>query len=90
MHKLGTISLASCLLSLSGCSNGPEVASAPPAYVGIPAGLMERCVVRDVELNTTGDLVTSRNIYKKGFEVCAARVEAIRKHDAEARAAASR
>lgn len=51
---------------------------------------MERCVVRDVELNTTGDLVTSRNIYKKGFEVCAARVEAIRKHDAEARAAASR
>lgn len=47
---------------------------------------MARCVVRDVELNTTGDLVVSLNI-KEGFELCSANVDAIRKHDAEARGA---
>jgi len=54
--------------------------------VGIPAGLMERCAVRDVAINTAGDLVLSRNLYKEGFEKCSARVDAIRKHDADARA----
>lgn len=49
--------------------------------------MMERCVVRDVEMNTTGDIVVSRNIYKQGFEICQARVDAIRKHDAQARVA---
>lgn len=47
---------------------------------------MDRCVVRDVTLNTTGDLVVSRNLWKQGQEICAARIDAIRKHDAEARA----
>lgn len=61
--------------------------SAPSIYTGVPAGLMERCVVRDVALDTTGDIVTSRNLYKDGFEKCAAKVDAIRKHDAAARAA---
>lgn len=57
-----------------------------PAYQGIPAGLMTRCVVKDVEMLTTGDIVTSRNLYKDGFEKCAAKVDAIREHDAAARA----
>lgn len=70
-----------------GCSNKSDMASAPSLYVGVPASLMERCVVRDVELNTTGDLVVSRNIYKKGFEICRARIDAIRDYDAKARAA---
>lgn len=56
-------------------------------YQGVPAALMERCVVRDVELNTTGDLVVSRNLWKRGFEICAARIDSIRAHDAQARAA---
>lgn len=79
--------LASCLLISSGCSKPSEVRSAPMVYQGVPAALMERCVVRDVELNTTGDLVVSRNIWKAGQEVCSARIDAIRKHDAQARAA---
>lgn len=74
-------------MTCGACSPKSDVASAPALYVGIPAALMERCVVRDVALNTTGDLVVSRNIYKKGFEICAARVDAIRKFDAKARAA---
>ncbi|WP_395391532.1 hypothetical protein WBP07_12820 [Novosphingobium sp. BL-8A] len=41
--------------------------------------------MRDVELVTTGDIVTSRNLYKDGFEKCAAKVDAIRDHDAAAR-----
>jgi hypothetical protein len=47
---------------------------------------MTRCVVKDVEMLTTGDIVTSRNLYKDGFEKCAAKVDAIREHDAAARA----
>lgn len=58
----------------------------PPAYEGIPAGLMERCTVKDVKLVTTGDLVASRDAYIEGFEKCAAKIDAIRAHDAEARA----
>lgn len=56
-------------------------------YAGIPAALMDRCVVRDVAINTAGDLVLSRNLWKQGQEICAARVDAIRDHDAKARAA---
>lgn len=74
-------------MSLGACSSKNEVVSAPPIYMGVPAGLMERCVVRDVELETTGDIVVSRNRYKDGFERCAAKVDAIRAHDAKARAA---
>jgi len=64
------------------------VASAPPppVYHGIDAGLLERCVVKDVELVSTGDIFASRGIYKEGFEKCAAKIDAIRAHDAEARA----
>ena len=57
-----------------------------PTYIGIPAGLMARCVVRDVPLETTADIVTSRGRYKDGFEKCAAKIDAIRAHDAKARA----
>lgn len=57
----------------------------PPAYQGIPAGLMPRCTVEDIPLKTTADIVTSRGIYKEGFEKCAATVDAIRAHDAKAR-----
>ncbi len=45
-------------------------------------------MVKDVELAATGDIVTSRGIYKEGFEKCAAKVDAIRAHDANARAQA--
>jgi len=45
-------------------------------------------VVKDVALTSTGDIVTSRGVYKEGFEKCAAKIDAIRRHDAEARAAA--
>ncbi|WP_231957952.1 Rz1-like lysis system protein LysC [Novosphingobium resinovorum] len=90
MPKSANICLALSLLTCAACSTRSEVASAPPlAYDGIPAGLMERCTVKDVDLVTTGDIVTSRNAYKDGFEKCAAKVEAIRAHDAEARAVSS-
>ncbi|MBO9724298.1 MAG: hypothetical protein J7530_07985 [Novosphingobium sp.] len=46
---------------------------------------MARCTVTDVPLETTADIVTSRGIYKEGFEKCAAKVDAIREHDAAAR-----
>ena len=49
---------------------------------------MERCIVQDVALDTVADLVISRNLWKEGHERCAARIDAIRKHDAEMRAAA--
>jgi hypothetical protein len=48
---------------------------------------MAPCVVVDIALDTVGDLVASRELYKAGFEACAAKVDAIREHDAEARAA---
>jgi len=47
-------------------------------------------VVKDVALTSTGDIVTSRGVYKEGFEKCAAKIDAIRRHDSEARAAAQR
>ena len=56
--------------------------------MGVPASLMERCIVNDVALDTVADLVISRNRWKEGHERCAARIDAIRKHDAEMRAAA--
>ena len=77
-----------CLLILSACSKTGDVVSAPrEAYRGIPAGLMAPCVVADIALDTVGDLIASRELYKAGFEACAAKVDAIRKYDAEARVA---
>lgn len=55
-----------------------------PEYRPVPAAFLAPCIVHDVQLTTTGDLVTSRNRYKEAFEKCAAKVDAIRKHDAEA------
>ena len=49
---------------------------------------MARCIVQDVALDTVADLVVSRNRWKEGHERCAAKIDAIRKHDAEMRAAA--
>jgi hypothetical protein len=46
---------------------------------------MARCTVKDVPLETTGDIFTSRGIYKEGVEKCAAKIDAIRDHDARAR-----
>lgn len=91
MPRLRNICLALSLLTCAACSRSNEVASAPPppsAYQGIPAGLLERCVVKDVALTSTGDIVTSRGVYKEGFGKCAAKIDAIRDHDAQARAAA--
>lgn len=86
MPRLRNICLALSLLTCAACSTKSEIASAPPPfYQGIPAGLMARCTVKDVNLVTTGDIVTSRNLYKDGFEKCAAKVDAIREHDAKAR-----
>ncbi|MGH6746604.1 hypothetical protein [Novosphingobium sp.] len=58
----------------------------PPAYEGIPAGLMERCTVQDVPQETVASIIESRGIYIKAYNKCAAKVEAIRAHDADARA----
>ena len=58
-----------------------------PAYLGLPAVMLAPCVVQDVQLNTTGDIVVSRQRYVEAFDKCAAKVDAIRKHDADARAA---
>lgn len=80
---------AGCLLILGGCSKNVEVSSAPPVYLGIPAGMTEPCVVRDIPLVTIGDLVESRNLFKAAFAACAAKVVAIREHDVAARAASS-
>lgn len=55
-------------------------------YEGIPAGLMERCTVQDVPQETVASIIESRGIYIKAFNRCAAKVDAIRAHDAEARA----
>jgi hypothetical protein len=48
---------------------------------------MERCTVQDVPQETVASIIESRGIYIKAFNKCAAKVDAIRKHDAEARAA---
>lgn len=48
---------------------------------------MAQCIVNDVALDTVADLVVSRQRWKEGHERCAAKVDAIRKHDAEMRAA---
>ncbi|WP_449252782.1 Rz1-like lysis system protein LysC [Croceibacterium xixiisoli] len=83
MPRLRTISPALFLLICAGCSDGNEITSAPPsAYRGIPAGLMAPCVVQDVPLATTADMVISRGRWKAGFEECAAKIDAIRAHDA--------
>lgn len=49
---------------------------------------MERCIVQDIALDTVADLVVSRQRWKEGHERCAAKVDAIRKHDREMREAA--
>lgn len=47
---------------------------------------MQRCTVQDVPQETIASVIESRGIYIKAFNVCAAKVDAIRAHDAEARA----
>ena len=80
--------VAASLMICAACSNSSGVKSAPPvSYEGAPAGLTAPCIVHDVPLVFAGDILTSRNLYKEGFEKCAAKVDAIRKHDAEARRA---
>ena len=88
MPKFANLWLVVCLLSCAACSNSKgEIASAPPpAYEGIPAGLMERCTVQDVPQETVASIIESRGIYIKAFNKCAAKVDAIRDHDSKARA----
>ncbi|WP_395326954.1 hypothetical protein WBP06_09560 [Novosphingobium sp. BL-8H] len=75
-------------MTCAACSNSrSEIASAPPpAYQGIPAGLMEPCTVQDVPQETVASIIESRSIYISAFKKCAAKVDAIRAHDAQARA----
>jgi hypothetical protein len=89
MRKFANLWLVASLLTCAACSNSKgEIASAPPpVYQGIDAGLMERCTVQDVPQETVASIIESRGIYIKAFNKCAAKVDAIRKHDAEARAA---
>jgi len=47
---------------------------------------MERCTVQDVPQETVASIIESRGIYIKAFNKCAAKVDAIREHDAEAKA----
>lgn len=88
MRKFANSWLVACLMTCAACSNSKsEIASAPPpVYRGIPAGLMERCTVQDVPQETVASIIESRGIYIKAFNKCAAKVDAIRAHDAEARA----
>lgn len=74
---------------ICGCSSTGSSPAPQAAYSGVPAGLLERCIVRDIEINTTGDIVVSRGIYVEAFNKCAARVDAIRDFDAKARAASN-
>ncbi len=70
----------------AGCSKNADIEFAGgPAYEGIPAGLLERCKVEDIRLMTVADIIASREIYVEAFRICAARVDAIRDHDREAR-----
>ena len=84
-RKCLKVCLASSIMLLAACSNRSEIVSAPPVYLGVPQGLLARCAVNDVPLVTTGDIVESRNRYKKGFDKCAAQVDKIRDYDAKAR-----
>lgn len=88
MKRFAALWLSACLPIFASCSNSKsEIASAPPpVYQGIPAGLMERCTVQDVPQETVASIIESRGIYIKAFNKCAAKVDAIREHDAEARA----
>lgn len=43
--------------------------------------------MQDVPQETVASIITSRSIYIKAFKLCAAKVDAIRVHDAQARAA---
>jgi hypothetical protein len=54
MPRLRNIGLARSLLTCAACSTKCEVTSAPspPAYQGIPAGLISRCTVNDVDMVT--------------------------------------
>ncbi len=76
-------------VALGACSTASDIAAPQSSYVGVPAGLMERCIVNDVALDTVADLVVSRNRWKEGHERCAARIDQIRKFDADARKVAS-
>lgn len=46
---------------------------------------MARCTVEEIAIETVGDVVISRARYKEAYERCAAKVDAIRAHDAAAR-----
>ncbi|MFT4056450.1 MAG: Rz1-like lysis system protein LysC [Novosphingobium sp.] len=91
MRKFVNSCLVVCLLTCAACSSSrSEIASAPLVYQGIPAGLMEPCTVQDVRQETVASIIESRGIYIKAFNRCAAKVDAIRAHDAEARATAEK
>lgn len=87
MPRLKAISILASLMMCANCSNKAEPVSAPlpVPYEGIPAAMLEQCVVHDVPLSTNRSLVESRGRYIEAFNICAARVDAIRQYDAEAR-----
>lgn len=88
MQKLRNCLVAACLPIFASCSTASDIAAPQASYVGVPASLMERCIVQDIALDTVADLVVSRQRWKEGHERCAAKVDAIRKHDREMREAA--
>lgn len=89
MKKTVNICLSSlALFVVCACSTASDIAAPQSSYVGIPADLMARCIVNDVALDTVADLVVSRQRWKEGHERCAARIDQIRKFDAEMRQAA--
>ena len=75
-------------VALGACSTTSDIEAPGASYIGVPAALMAQCVVQDVALDTVADLVVSRNRWKEGHERCAAKIDSIRKHDREMRAAA--
>ncbi|WP_146037162.1 Rz1-like lysis system protein LysC [Novosphingobium guangzhouense] len=88
MRKFANSWPVACLMICAACSSskGEVVSAAPPSYQGIPAGLMEPCTVQDVRQETVASVIESRSIYIKAFKRCAAKVDAIRDHDARMRA----
>lgn len=88
MQKLRNCLVAACLPIFASCSTASDITPPQTSYVGVPASLMDRCIVNDVALDTVADLVISRNRWKDGHDRCAAKIDSIRKHDREMREAA--
>lgn len=88
MQKLRNFLVSASLLICVACSPTSEIKAPSSNYVGVPAALTAKVVVRDIEMKSIADIVESRGLWKAGFEKCDLQLDAIRKHDREMREAA--